>query len=62
LATREGRAAKAIPYFQRALKLSPDHLILLENLGNAYRQDTNWDEARKIWSVLAVGPQDPEGN
>ena len=47
LATREGRTAEAIPYFQEALKLNPDHLIALENLGNAYRQQKNWDEARK---------------
>ena len=46
LATREGRTAEAIPYFQEALKLNPDHLIALENLGNAYRQQKNWDEAR----------------
>ena len=47
LATREGRTAEAIPYFQEALRLSPDHLIALENLGNAYRQEKRWDEARR---------------
>ena len=46
LATREGRTAEAIPYFQEALKLSPDHLVGLENLGNAYRQLKRWDEQR----------------
>jgi tetratricopeptide (TPR) repeat protein/peroxiredoxin len=63
VATRQGRAADAIPYFQQALKLNPDHLIALENLGNAYRQQKNWDEARKVLErAVAVGPQDPEAN
>jgi|HubBroStandDraft_4_1064222.scaffolds.fasta_scaffold00975_4 tetratricopeptide (TPR) repeat protein len=63
LATREGRTAEAIPYFQEALRLSPDHLIALENLGNAYRQQKEWDEARRVLErAVAVGPQDPEAN
>jgi tetratricopeptide (TPR) repeat protein/peroxiredoxin len=63
LATREGRTAEAIPYFQEALRLSPDHLIALDNLGNAYRQEKQWDEARKVLErAVAVGPQDPEAN
>jgi len=63
LATREGRTAEAIPYFQEALRLSPDHLIALDNLGNAYRQQKQWDEARKVLErAVAVGPQDPEAN
>ncbi len=63
LATREGHTAEAIPYFQEALKLNPDHLIALENLGNAYRQQKNWDEARKaLERAVAVGPQDAEAN
>ena len=63
LATREGRTAEAIPYFQEALRLSPDHLIALDNLGNAYRQLKQWDEARKVLErAVAVGPQDAEAN
>ena len=63
LATREKRTAEAIPYFEQALKLSPDHLIALENLGNAYRQQKNWDEARKFLErAVSVGPQDAEAN
>jgi tetratricopeptide (TPR) repeat protein len=63
LATREGRTAEAIPYFQEALRLSPDHLIALENLGNAYRQQRQWDEARKaLERALQVSSQDPEAN
>jgi len=63
LATREGQTEEAIPYFEEALRLSPDHLIALENLGNAYRQQKHWAEARKVLErAVAVGPQDPEAN
>jgi tetratricopeptide (TPR) repeat protein/peroxiredoxin len=63
LATRDGHTTEAIPYFQEALKLSPDHLIALENLGNAYRQQKNWAEARKFLErAVSVGPQDAEAN
>jgi tetratricopeptide (TPR) repeat protein len=63
LATREGRTAEAIPYFQEALRLSPDHSIALDNLGNAYRQQKKWEEARKVLEhAVAVGPQDAEAN
>ena len=63
LATREGRTAEAIPYFQQALRLSPDHLVALENLGNAFRQQKQWDEARKVLEhAVAVGPEAPEAN
>ena len=63
LATREGRTAEAVEHFQKALELSPDYLVALENLGNAYRQLKQWEEARKsLEHAVAVGPQDPEAN
>jgi tetratricopeptide (TPR) repeat protein/peroxiredoxin len=63
IATREGRTADAIPLFQEALRLSPDHLIALDNLGNAYRQQKKWDEARDVLErAVAVGQEDPEAN
>jgi tetratricopeptide (TPR) repeat protein/peroxiredoxin len=63
LATREGRIAEAIPNFQEALRLNPDHLVALDNLGNAYRQQKNWDEARNtLERALKVNPQDAEAN
>ncbi|MGA3023363.1 MAG: tetratricopeptide repeat protein [Bryobacteraceae bacterium] len=63
LATRGGRTGEAIGYFQEALRVSPDHLIALQNLGNAYRQQKRWEEARKtLERALAVGPRDPDVN
>jgi tetratricopeptide (TPR) repeat protein len=63
LATRAGHTEEAIRDFQQALKISPDHLIALQNLGNAYRQQRNWEEARKAFEhALAVNSQQPEAN
>ncbi len=63
LATREGRTEEAIHCFQEALRSSPDHLIALDNLGNAYRLQKNWDEARRTFGrSLNVDPSDPEAN
>ena len=63
LATREGRTAEAIPYFEEALRANPDHLIALTNLGNAYRQEKRWEEARTVLThAVEVGPDDPEAN
>jgi tetratricopeptide (TPR) repeat protein len=63
LSTRGGRTDEAIGYFQQALKVNPDHLIALDNLGNAYRQQKNWEEARKVLEhAVAVSPGDPESN
>jgi tetratricopeptide (TPR) repeat protein len=63
LATQEGRTDAAIPFFQQALKLSPNHLIALDNLASAYRQQKRWPEARQVLEhALAVSPQNPEAN
>lgn len=63
LALRDGRPADAIRHFQKALQLSPDYLIALTNLGNAYRQEKQWDDARKaLERAITVGPDDPEAN
>jgi tetratricopeptide (TPR) repeat protein/peroxiredoxin len=63
LATREERTAEAILYFQKALQLNPDHRVALDNLGNAYRQQKNWEEARKTLEHAAkINPEDPEAN
>ena len=63
LATREGRTAEAIDYFQGALRLNPDYWIALENLGNAYRQQKRWDDARAaLERAVAARPREPEAN
>jgi tetratricopeptide (TPR) repeat protein len=63
LAIREGHTSQAIPYFEKALQLNPDHLIALDNLGNAYRQLRQWETAQKMLErAVEVGPQDPEAN
>jgi tetratricopeptide (TPR) repeat protein/peroxiredoxin len=63
LAGREGRASEAVRCFQEALKLSPDHLIALDNLGGVYRQQKRWDDARKTYErALEVNPNDAEAN
>jgi Flp pilus assembly protein TadD len=63
LATREGHMDEAVAHFQNALRVSPDYWIALENLGNAYRLQKRWDEARKTLArALAARPQDPEAN
>jgi tetratricopeptide (TPR) repeat protein/thiol-disulfide isomerase/thioredoxin len=63
LTAREGRAEEAIGFFREALRLSPDHTIALDNLGNAHRQLKQWDEARKAFErALEVNASDPEAN
>ncbi len=61
MATQEGRTEQAIQHFKQALSLSPNHLVALENLGNAYRQLHRWDEGqRALEKALSVSPEDAE--
>jgi tetratricopeptide (TPR) repeat protein len=63
LAAREGHTEEAIRDFQEALKLSPDHMIALVNLGSAYRQQKRWDDARKTYArAIEVNSDDAEAN
>jgi tetratricopeptide (TPR) repeat protein/peroxiredoxin len=63
IATREGRNAESIACFQQALKLNPHYLLSLDNLGNAYRLQKQWDDARKVLEqALQVAPDDAEAN
>jgi tetratricopeptide (TPR) repeat protein len=63
IATREGRIADSVQLFQEALKISPQHVLSLDNLGNAYRLQKRWDDARNtLERALQVAPQDPEAN
>jgi tetratricopeptide (TPR) repeat protein/peroxiredoxin len=63
IATREGRVGDSVPCFLEALRLNPHHLLALDNLGNAYRSQKRWDEARTVLQrALEVAPQDAEAN
>src|SRR5450755_602650 len=63
IATREGRVDESVRCFREALRLSPHHLLSLDNLGNAYRLQKNWGEARKaLEQALEIAPDDPEAN
>ena len=63
MAAREGRTEEAILDFQHSLKLNPEYLIALNNLGNAYRQAKRWDEAQKTFErVLEVSAQDADAS
>ena len=63
LAGREGRMPEAVTNFQEALRVNPEHAIALVNLGNAYRQQHQWDDARKtLAQALTLNPQDAEAN
>jgi tetratricopeptide (TPR) repeat protein len=57
------RPEQAIGYFNEALRLNPSHFVALENLGNAYRQQKRWSEARRtLEAALVIRPGDPEAN
>ncbi|MGP0020551.1 MAG: FG-GAP-like repeat-containing protein [Candidatus Sulfotelmatobacter sp.] len=63
IATREEHLDDSVSCFLQALKLNPHHLLSLDNLGNAYRVQKRWDEARKVLErALEVAPQDAEAN
>jgi tetratricopeptide (TPR) repeat protein len=63
LSAREGHTAAAIEYFLRALQIDAAHPIALLNLGNAYRQQKNWVEAKKtLQKAVDLNPDDPEVN
>lgn len=63
LAGREGQTADAIKYFKEALRLNPDHLIAINNLGSAYRQAKRWNEALTTYEhALQLSPSDADAN
>jgi len=63
LATREGNTVEAIRCFREAVRLSPAHLIALNNLGNAYRLVKSWAEARATFErALEIIPTDADAN
>ena len=63
IATRDGNIAKAVEYFERAIKADQTSFVAIENLGNAYRQQKRWSEARiTLERALSLMPQDAEAN
>jgi tetratricopeptide (TPR) repeat protein len=63
LATRAGNTDEAIGYFLDALRIDPQHFVALQNLGNAYRQEKRWGDAREtLEHALVLKPQDAEAN
>ena len=63
IATREGHVDDSVACFLQALQLNPDHLLSLDNLGNAYRVQKRWEDARKVLQrALVVSPEDAEAN
>ena len=51
IATREGRVDDSVPCFLEALRLNSHHLLSLDNLGNAYRAQKRWEEARESFGT-----------
>ncbi len=63
LAARGGHADEGILDFQRALEIDPDHLVALQNLGNAYRQGRRWEDAKSVLQrAVQISPDNPEAN
>jgi len=63
LAARAGKTDEAIGYFTKALELNPEHTVALQNLGNAYRQKRDWENARTMLErAVALHPEDAEAN
>ncbi len=63
LATRENHVEDSIACFRRALQVNPNHLLSLDNLGNAYRLQKRWGDAREVLEhAVQVSPDDPEAN
>jgi tetratricopeptide (TPR) repeat protein/peroxiredoxin len=63
IAGRDGHIEDAVAYFQKALRLSPDHPIALNNLGSAYRQQKQWEQAKKTYErVLSFNANDADAN
>jgi len=63
LAAREGKTEEALGFFQKALSFNAENAVVLQNLGNAYRQTKDWGNAEKsLLHALALNPDDAEAN
>lgn len=45
----KGQYEKAVPYFERALKLAPKEVTSYKHLGHIFRKQGNYDKAIDIW-------------
>jgi len=60
LLTKRGNHAEAIPHFEAALKLKPNWVEVISNLGDTLRQNERFDEAVTMQRrALALRPGDP---
>jgi len=63
IATQDADTAEAIRCFRESLKHNPNHLIALTNLGNAYRLQKSWSDARQTFErALELSPADADAN
>ncbi len=63
ISTRENNVAEAIHDFENALKINPNHVLSLDNLGNAYRLQKRWADAREVLErARSMAPNDSEAN
>jgi len=63
IAAQDGRMMEATQNFKQALRLNPESVVALENLGSAYRQQKLWDQAQAAFErALSINPESPEAN
>ena len=63
LAAREGHTDDAIMNFQKGLAADPDYSVAIDNLGNAYRQAKQWENAKSAFRrALELDTRDAEAN
>ncbi len=61
--TRGTHRPKPSDTFKKRYNLVPTILIALNNLGSAYRQQKQWDDARTTYErALALSPNDADAN
>lgn len=60
---RQGKTEASVENFQKALRIDANYSIALDNLGNAYRQAKDWDQAQSTFErALKLDAGDAEAN
>jgi tetratricopeptide (TPR) repeat protein len=63
ISTREHRMSDAVQQFQRAIEINPGYVVARVNLGNAYRELKQWDNARaSLEEAVRLAASDAEAN